>query len=142
MNFGQMPSLWNRWQNLSARDRRDTLAAAALIPIVHISLKILGVNRTRRLFETPIPATHGDAGVARQTAMAVARAARRGVYAGNCLSQSITLMRLLGTRGIAAELRFGARMEGETLDAHAWVEHGGVPLNDSPGIARRFPIVR
>ena len=121
------------------------MAAAALIPIVHACLKTIGARRTRRIFEcaqAPAPEEREADAIARTIAGAVARASRRGAFRGNCFSQSIVLMRLLGQHGIDAELRFGARMQGSALDAHAWVERNGVPLNDSPLVTRRFaPLV-
>ena len=72
----------------------------------------------------------------------VAIAARHGVHQGNCLSQSLTLQRLLARHGVAAELRIGARRAGDRLEAHAWVEHQGRPLNDSADVAARFPPFR
>jgi hypothetical protein len=43
----------------------------------------------------------------------------------------LVLWRQLGRRGIAADLRIGARKEGGRFEAHAWVEMGSVVLNDS-----------
>ena len=44
-----------------------------------------------------------------------------------CLSQSLVLTRLLARRGIESRLVIGVR-PGERFAAHAWVEHGDVPL--------------
>ena len=44
-----------------------------------------------------------------------------------CLSQSLVLTRLLARRGIESRLVIGVR-PGERFAAHAWVEHGNVPL--------------
>jgi len=40
---------------------------------------------------------------------------------------------LLQARGIAADLRIGARKETGRFEAHAWVETGGAVLNDADG---------
>ena len=131
-----MASRWARWRVLPARERRQTLLAAALIPLAAASLRIAGVRRTLK------PLARGPAGLdpraAREAARAVARAARHAPYRGNCLSQSIALTWLLRRRGVAADLRFGARRREGQLEAHAWVEHDGVVLNDTPDVARRF----
>jgi hypothetical protein len=47
------------------------------------------------------------------------------------LVQSLALLRMLRTRGIDAELRLGARNVTGKFEAHAWVELGGVALNDA-----------
>lgn len=44
-----------------------------------------------------------------------------------CLAQSLTLTRMLAARGVESRLVIGVR-PGERFAAHAWVEHGGVPL--------------
>ena len=47
-----------------------------------------------------------------------------------CLERSIATTLLLRRHGIAAELVLGARML--PFKSHAWVEVGGVPVNDKP----------
>jgi hypothetical protein len=49
-----------------------------------------------------------------------------------CLTQSLTLTRLLARRGIESKLVIGVRA-GESFAAHAWVEHEGVPLLPAGG---------
>jgi hypothetical protein len=49
-----------------------------------------------------------------------------------CLMRSLVLTRLLARRGIESRLVLGVR-PGETLLAHAWVEHRGQPLLESGG---------
>jgi hypothetical protein len=60
-----------------------------------------------------------------------AAAARNFFFDTNCLEQSLMLWWLLRRRGIAAELRIGARKEFERFEAHAWVEVDSAVLNDS-----------
>jgi hypothetical protein len=51
----------------------------------------------------------------------------------NCLEQATALCYVLRRHGITAELRFGARKDSAGLEAHAWVEHLGIPLNEDRG---------
>jgi hypothetical protein len=46
---------------------------------------------------------------------------------GRCLSQSLVLTQMLARRGVESQLVIAVK-PGETLAAHAWVEHDGVPL--------------
>jgi hypothetical protein len=39
----------------------------------------------------------------------------------SCLPQSLAVLWLLRRRGVAAELRFGAKLDQHALAAHAWV---------------------
>lgn len=60
----------------------------------------------------------------------------------NCLPRSLSLWRMLRRRGIAAVVRIGARMSERRLDGHAWVEVGGVVVNDRPDVATQFTPLR
>jgi hypothetical protein len=56
----------------------------------------------------------------------------------NCLGESLTLAVLLQRLDYPASLRIGARRARAGLEAHAWVELDGVPLNDRPDIAADY----
>lgn len=117
---------WSRWRALGAGEKRATLAAALLLPLAGAALHVVNV---RRLMPAPGGAICGESSL--ELARAVSRASAHGIYAGNCLSRSIVLARLLSARGLASEIHFGARTSEGRFEAHAWVTHGGVPLNDA-----------
>lgn len=73
-------------------------------------------------------------------AVALAAAAWRPL-AVSCLPQALVLHQLLVRDGWEGCICFGARPAGSTLEAHAWVEVDGVPVNDSPDVAERFPVL-
>lgn len=127
------------WRALSTGERLETIGAAVLIPVAAASLRVCGAKRTIAWFTR---ASTSDAGRDRRGAeaaeRAVRRAARWGVHAGNCLSQSLALAWLLRRRGLAAELRLGARRSGGDLQAHAWVVHDGCVVNDTPDVEARY----
>ncbi len=56
--------------------------------------------------------------------------ARRWPTNALCLQRSLALLWLLRRRGIGAELKIGVRRTDGQLQAHAWVEVGGVAVND------------
>jgi hypothetical protein len=67
----------------------------------------------------------------------VTAASNRGFYQPACLPKSVVLQWLLRREGIAATLCIGVRRDDGRLDAHAWVEHRGMPLLDpSSGLER------
>ena len=117
-----------------------TIAAAVLLPILHISLRLVGAPRTLAWIrgQAAGPVRPKMLPTALQTAWAVTRASNRGLYRGNCLSRSATLLWLLRRQGIETDLQFGARLEGGAFSAHAWVELDGVVLNDSASVGRQF----
>jgi hypothetical protein len=58
---------------------------------------------------------------------------------GPCLLRSLALLFVLRTEGVAGcELKLGVRLNEGDLDAHAWVEHLGSPLNDVSDVGARF----
>jgi hypothetical protein len=65
-------------------------------------------------------------------------AARYLPLPATCLTRSIALVILLKKRGIKSQLRIGVRKAGASLDAHAWVEYAGIPVNDTSDVAQRY----
>lgn len=73
--------------------------------------------------------------------LAIARAARRGLFRPTCLVRSLALADLLTSHGVpGAEIRVGVRHPGASaapmsaagtrLEAHAWVELDGLVLDE------------
>ena len=52
-----------------------------------------------------------------------------------CLMRSLVLLRMLARRGVVCQLVIGVR-PGETLEAHAWIEHDGHALLPTLGYER------
>ena len=55
---------------------------------------------------------------------------------GSCLLDSLTLMHFLGAEGIHPDWVFGVKTE--PFDAHCWVQHDEVVLNDVPDRVRQY----
>jgi len=72
------------------------------------------------------------------TARMVQIAARYSLIRLNCLPTSLALWWLLRRQGIGADLRIGVTPRSGGLEAHAWVELQGVPLNDQDDVHERF----
>lgn len=47
-----------------------------------------------------------------------------------CLERALVLQRLLRRRGVAAALQIGVRKQDGVLEAHAWLEHPVLPLDN------------
>ncbi len=58
-----------------------------------------------------------------------------------CLRRSLGLKRLLGRRGIASVLRIGVNKDNTKINAHAWVECGGIVINDAPAVASQYALL-
>lgn len=69
--------------------------------------------------------------VAQHVARLVGWAARLHLLRMTCLPQSLTLRWMLGRRGIASELKIGARKNRIGIHAHAWVEVDGEMVGEA-----------
>lgn len=91
----------------------------------------------------PPPLSRDDGAWCAALALAVDRAARYGVFRPRCLARAIALQRLLDRQGIrGTRIRVGVRRTGERLDAHAWVERGGVPVGPRQGDVTAYAPLR
>jgi hypothetical protein len=63
--------------------------------------------------------------------MLVRVAAANGICETTCLPRSLVLCTLLRRRGAEATLRLGVRKQAGDIEAHAWVEVGGLRLDPS-----------
>lgn len=67
---------------------------------------------------------------------------KAGAYYGpghpTCLEQSLVLWYLLEKQNIPARFCIGVRKLPEKFEAHAWVEHDGVPLNQCHEVHQHY----
>lgn len=142
---------WKTFWNLSSADRRGVLSAAFVIAASRVGLRTAGYRRwaslLSRLPADPIRTSRDDVSAEARSefvpghlARLNAAAARNLPFRPTCLERSLGLWWLLRRRGLNAEIRIGARKTGEQFEAHAWVEHAGVVLNDSGGEHRAFSV--
>jgi hypothetical protein len=120
-------------------ERWTFLQALVLLPLTALGLRWLGLRRWQALLLGRRPAGGpSDHALAERTARLVAAAGRLGLWRGSYLERSLVLCCLLSRRGLPAELRIGVRVEAGRLAAHAWVEAGGLVVNDHQGERRCF----
>jgi len=132
---------WGSYRRLERGDRRLARETAAALLATRIGLRVGGLRRSKELLVRLAPLrTEGTAaGLSGQPEMEVAgrvaaiqeAVSRHLPWRASCLEKSLVLWWQLGRRGIAAEMRVGARKEAGRFEAHAWVELGNVVLNDS-----------
>jgi hypothetical protein len=125
---------------LTTPDRRTFLAAMAILPLFWIGLRTLGLQRLQtRLQRTPLrPSATLTPDDLTRLGTLVNSASHHALGPANCLTRSLYLWWLLRLRGVDSQLRIGVRLTKGALDAHAWVEYGGVPVNDRPDVSADF----
>jgi hypothetical protein len=126
---------WQTFSRLTRREQRLVLEAITGLTATWVGLRLLGFRRWRSLLlwtvprNTEIP-TKNDSHSTVTGVLRMEEAAARNLFVTtNCLEQSLVLWWLLRRRGIAADLRIGARKAGQRFEAHAWVEFCGMALN-------------
>ena len=141
-----MMERWQKFWRLNGFERGLVLEAGAGLLATWLGLRLAGFRRWKIALTWLAPSanetTHLRAASRKQCADAIARmsaaAARNLFFTTNCLEKSLVLWWLLRRRGIAAELRIGARKELERFEAHAWVELDSQVLNDAGEEHRHF----
>ncbi|MGH8442327.1 MAG: lasso peptide biosynthesis B2 protein [Nevskiaceae bacterium] len=139
-----MPGKLAKFLALPVAERAVLLQALVALPATALALRHSGFEAVAlpALAGNPAPPRAATSPDPKRIAVLVGIAARNGPYHGNCLSQSLALWRLLHRRGVTSTLRIGARRSAAGLEAHAWIEHAGTPLNDARDVAQRFPPFR
>ena len=141
-----MTSILRGLRHLSAAERVQLAGMVVALPLIHASLRLAGYVRTRRWIErcsrTPssVEVTREILDSARSTTRLAAIAGRRGALKSTCLRQSLLVYWLLRRRGLDPELKLGVRKQGDAIDAHAWVELSGTPLDAGPLQHKAFPM--
>jgi len=106
------------------------------------ALVFMPFNRLAAWFGTATP-PNGDDGArqpvldeaqfVRHVGWAVTRAARYVPFRAVCLPQAIAAFAILKSHGIVSIMRFGVRKRpGERLEAHAWLDAGGIEVTGYP----------
>lgn len=116
-----------------------------LLPLMRLSLRLLGYRRSRTglLWFSPTPSLHSQHSEmalqrARRLAQYVNTASRRGFIRPTCLERSLLLWWWLRWMGIPTQICSGVRKYNSSVDAHAWLEYGGVVVNDRSDIAGQY----
>jgi len=129
--------IWRGYRRLDRDDRRLSAQTAAAFLAARVGLRLAGLQRCRALMKRHALFRNGTVAallpveVGRHVAAIQEAVSRHLLWQPTCLERSLVLWWQLGRRGIAAELRIGARKEAGRFEAHAWVELGNVVLNDS-----------
>jgi Transglutaminase-like superfamily len=132
-------SVVSKLRRLSGAERRLLLVSAILLPLLAAALRAVGFARVRRWLVPTTVQKRARSDVEPQTlALLVNAASNHLPIAGSCLTRSLVLDWMLRRRGVDSALRFGVRLVDGRLQAHAWVELGGRPLNEVPGVAGSF----
>ena len=131
-------------RRLTRSERQILLRALAMLPLTALALRVAGLRRVQAVLARLSPLSgracdDPDASMhAKHAARLVSAAARHGPYKAKCLPTALALQSILRRRGIEADLRLGVRKDCGRIEAHAWLEHRGIPLIDSADVHERY----
>ena len=133
-------------RSLSRDERRHLARALFWLPATRVLLRLIGFKRTLGFYQQNnafaaqyTPENH-DLDTATMIARMISIAANHGLYRARCLPKSLLLVKFLQARDIACNLKIGARRQREEFGAHAWVECGGVAVNEDTDVERRYAV--
>jgi hypothetical protein len=130
-----------RLRSLSLAQWRVVLVSLLMLPAIQIALRCRGFGWTAHVLAARSDVTLRAADISEATAAAhaVSIVAGRPVVGARCLGRSLLLWFLLRRRGVDAILAVGALPAAQgDLDAHAWVEVDGRPVNDAADVRERY----
>ncbi len=116
------------------------LAAIVWLPLFWLGLRVLGLRRIQAWLQggsAPIEGSLSFDEIVR-VATLVNIAALHVPFPATCLTRCLLLIRILRHRGVVSQLRIGVRLTQGILDAQAWVEYAGIPINDRPEAGEQF----
>ena len=130
----------NSYRALSGSERRVLATTMMLLPLFWLGLRVAGFARFNRWLDgsPPTPDFHSSIDELMNIGRIVNIAARHTLARGNCLTRSLVLRWILRRRNVGSDLRIGVRLVNGYLEAHAWVEYNGKPINDSADVAERY----
>lgn len=130
---------------LSGRQQRTLLLAWLALPLFQLGLKRWGLARVQawvvgQPLKAVAQASNGGLTLKEVEGLgfAVNRAAKFPLQKRACLRRSLVLLWLLRRHGVEARLCIGVRFLDGALDAHAWVEWQGHPVNDRADVGHDF----
>lgn len=135
MNWLQRTSRARRWTRQEWR-----LLAEAWLALLRAGLALRRWSLPEVLRRQPRPTAEGVSLDGAPLVRAVQRAAHLFPVPMLCLPQSLALAGMLVRRGQSCAVVLGARPQAGVLDAHAWVEVDGIPINSPPDSAERHPV--
>jgi len=119
--------------------RRMFFRVVVLLPAISLSLKTRGFRVTQQGLQNFSISREKEKGSGQRltddervklAVRMVNAAARHGLGRPSCLERALVLWWLLRHERIASSVRIGARKTDGRFEAHAWVEHEGVALNE------------
>lgn len=140
------PSLLARWHQLPRDERALALRLLWLLPLIDVSLRSAGFQRSRAWLARFLPregvlldVSPASLAEAQRLAWLARAIGARSPWRTSCLRQALAVWLLLRRRRLPAELKIGVIRRDPPFQAHAWVELDGVALDPEAAAHAAFP---
>lgn len=140
------PSPLTRWRQLPADERALALRLLWLLPLIDLSLRSAGFQRSRGWLSRFLPSegvlldvSPESLADAQRLAWLARAVGARSPWRTSCLRQALAVWLLLRRRRLPAELKIGVVRRAPPFQAHAWVELAGVALDPAAAEHAAFP---
>ena len=139
---------WRKLHQRTWAERWLLIEAAWWLTLTAGALRVIPFKRLATWLDlTPAPTAPTGVGSPRQDALAVGWAVRAAAahtpWTSTCLAQALAASQMLRRRTIASALTLGVALapdKDQRMEAHAWLQHGGVFLTGEGGHQRFTPI--
>ena len=130
----------SKFRALPWPERHLLLTSMLLLPFFWFGLRVAGLSRFQAWLNRSPIISAAPMSYEELTAIGalVNIAGNHAPGPSTCLTRSLLLAWLLRRRGVGGELRIGVRKLQGKLEAHAWIEFQGRPINDAQDVAARF----
>jgi Transglutaminase-like superfamily len=135
---------WRKFRALTWSERRLLVKAGLVLPLIGITLRLIGFAKCQSVLSYLVrpragkPASQESLDWARSIGRLIRIAGESSVFRATCLPQSILLWSLMRHEGVEAAIRVGVRKADDRVTAHAWVESGGIAINEQADVHDRF----
>ena len=123
-----------KFLHLSFKDKIKTVFYSLSFHIFVLFFKLLGYKKTKNLIEKSISTRYNyinNEFIVNESKI-IGHAFSNSLINSKCLEQSLFTYLILGIYGVKTELKIGVNNLTKDFSAHAWVEHNGIILTDTP----------
>ena len=123
-----------KFLHLSLKDKIKTVFYIISFHFFILLFKLLGYKKTKNLIDKVISTRNNSKNnnFILNESQIIGHAFSNSLFKSTCLERSLFTYLILGTYGIKTELKIGVNNAVDEFSAHAWVEHDGIILNDTP----------
>ena len=128
--------------NLSTVDKAKTVIYSIFFHFFLLIFRLFGYKKVRNLTDKIISSKKNgeipSENFIKNESKIVCYSAENSIFSATCLEKSLFSYFILGLYGINCDLKIGVNNAAQEFSAHAWIEHNGQVLNDTPEVIKKI----